>query len=110
MPQFMMVYKGEATNMSAMTEQEVADVMAEWGAWIERTGPALRDIGKPFGSGTSIIDDGSPGSAVSLNGYSIVEADDMTAAHALADGHPFLSEGKGDYAIDVYELMPLPVF
>lgn len=38
-----------------------------------------------------------------------VEADDMAAALALADGHPYLSEGNGNYAIDVFEMMPVPM-
>jgi hypothetical protein len=44
-----------------------------------------------------------------LTGYSIVEAADMAAARQLADGHPYLSEGLGNFAIDLYELMPVPV-
>lgn len=109
MAKYMMVYKGEATDMSEMTEEEVAAVMAAWGAWIQNVGPALVDVGTPFGPGTSVVDDGSMGTAVSLNGYSIVEAEDMNGARALADGHPFLSESTGDFAIDLYELMPVPV-
>jgi len=109
MAKFMMVYKGEATDMSTMTEEEVAGVMAAWGAWIQNVGPALIDVGTPFGPGSSVVDDGSTGTAVSLNGYSIVEADDMSGARALADNHPFLSEGKGKFAVDVYELMPAPI-
>jgi hypothetical protein len=105
----MMVYKGEATDMSEMTEEEAGEVMAKWGAWIERVGPALSDIGTPFGPGTSLVDDGTTGTAISLTGYSIVEADDVDGALQLADGHPYLSEGKGDYAIDLFELMPVPV-
>ncbi len=105
----MMVYKGEATDMSEMTEEEAGAVMAKWGAWIERVGPALSDIGTPFGPGTSLVDDGTTGTAISLTGYSIVEADDVGGALQLADGHPYLSEGKGDYAIDLFELMPVPV-
>jgi hypothetical protein len=45
---------------------------------------------------------------LSLSGYSIVEAGDLNQAASLADGHPFLSEGLGKYAIDVFELMPVP--
>jgi hypothetical protein len=33
----------------------------------------------------------------------------MDGARALADGHPYLSEGEGNYAIDIYELLPLPL-
>ncbi len=109
MPKFMMVYKGEATDMSAMTEEESQEVMAKWGVWMQKVGPALIDIGSPFGPGTSIVDDGTRGTAASLSGYSIVEAADMAEAQSLADGHPYLSEGKGDYAIDIFELLPVPM-
>ena len=109
MAKYMMVYKGEATDMSDMTEEQVASVMAAWGAWTQAVGPALVDIGTPFGPGVSVVDDGSTGTAVSLTGYSIVEADDVAGAQALADNHPFLSEGKGNFAVDVYELMPVPM-
>jgi len=109
MAKFMMVYKGEATDMSTMTEAEVSTVMAAWGVWIQNVGPALVDVGTPFGPGFSVVDNGSTGTAVSLSGYSIVEADDMDGARALASNHPFLSEGKGNFAVDVYELMPVPM-
>ncbi|GMQ86779.1 MAG: YciI family protein [Acidimicrobiia bacterium] len=109
MPKYMMVYKGEATDLTDMSEEEAGAVMAKWDVWIEGIGSALSDIGTPFGPASSIVDDGTAGTAHSLSGYSIVEANDMDAAQGLADGHPFLSEGKGDYAIDIYELMPLPV-
>jgi hypothetical protein len=108
MTQFMMVYKGEATDMADMSEEEGAAVMAKWGTWMEKVGPALSDVGTPFGPASSLVDDGTSGTALSLTGYSIVEADDMNSARALADGHPYLSEGKGDYAIDIFELMPVP--
>ena len=109
MPRFMMIYKGAATDMSAMSEQEVNAVMEKWGIWMGRVGPALNDIGSPFGPSSSLVDDGTSGTAASFSGYSILEAADMAAAQALADGHPYLSEGKGDYAIDLFELMPVPM-
>ncbi len=108
MPKFMMIYKGEATDMADMTEEQAAGVMAKWGAWMEKVGPALADIGTPFGPGASVVDDGSAGTAATLTGYSIVEAADLAGATALADGHPYLSEGKGNYAMDIFELMPVP--
>ena len=63
---------------------------------MERVGSGLSDIGSPFGPGTSLVDDGTTAEAAA-------------AAKALADGHPYLSEGNGNYAIDVYELMPVPM-
>lgn len=108
MPKYMLIYKGEATDMADMTEEQQGEVMAKWGAWMQSVGSALTDLGTPFGPGESQVDDGTSGTATSLTGYSIVEADDMGAAKALTVGHPYLSEGKGDYAIDIFELQPVP--
>lgn len=109
MSQFILVYKGAATDMSEMSEEEGMAVMAKWGVWMEKVGGALTDIGSPFGPSASVVDNGSPGVAASLTGYSIVEAADLAAATALCDGHPYLSEGAGNFAVDVYELMPVPM-
>jgi hypothetical protein len=108
MPKFILIYKGEATDMSDMTPEEGAAVLAKWGAWMEKLGSALDDIGSPFGPGTSVLDNGDTGTAASLTGYSIVEAADMGAARSLADGHPYLSDNDGLFAIDIYELLPVP--
>lgn len=108
MSQYMLVYKGEATDMSEMTQDEAMVVMGKWGVWMEKVGTALADVGSPFGEGTSVVDDGSSGTASALTGYSIVEADDMAAAQALSVGHPYLIEGAGNFAIDIFELMPVP--
>ena len=105
---YMMIYKGEATDMSEMTEEQGAEVMAKWGAWMGKVGDALADIGAPFGNGVSLVDNGSIGDAAKLTGYSIVEADSLEAAGGLADGHPYLSEGLGNYSIEVFELTPVP--
>lgn len=106
MPKYMMIYRGQATDISAMTDEEVAAEMALWGAWMEKIGPGLSDIGSPFGPGTSVVDDGSTSTVGGTTGYSIVEANDMAAAQAFAKSHPYLREGRGNYAIDLFELMP----
>ena len=71
-------------------------------------GPALGDIGSPFCPGTNLVDDGSSGAASATTGYSIVEAVSIDAAVKLADGHPYLREGKGNFSMDIFELMPVP--
>ncbi len=48
MARFMMIYKGEATDMSDMTPEQGAAVMAAWGVWMESVGTALLDVGTPF--------------------------------------------------------------
>lgn len=108
MSKYIMIYKGEATDTSDMTEEQAAAVMEKWGAWMGKVGDALVDVGTPFGPGVSVVDNGTTGSPVALSGYSIVEASDLATAQSLADGHPYLSEGNGNYAIEIYEMMPVP--
>lgn len=108
MSQFMLVYRGEATDLSAMTPEEGKAVLDRWKGWMEKVGPALKDVGAPFGESTSLVDNGSTVSAAASSGYSIIEADDLDHARQLADGHAYLSEGKGNYAIDIYALKPVP--
>lgn len=108
MAKYMMIYKGEATDMADMTPEQGAEVMAKWMAWINKVGDGLTDVGTPFGPGSSVVDDGSQGTPSASTGYSIVEADSLDAAVALADGHPYLSDSDGEYAIDIFELMPVP--
>lgn len=108
MAKYMMIYRGEATDLSQMSDEEAGAVLGKWESWMAKVGPALSDIGSPFGGGISVVDDGSSGQALKLSGYSIIEAADLSEAGGLADGHPFLSQGLGDYSIDLFELLPVP--
>jgi hypothetical protein len=109
MAKFIFVYKGPATDMSDMSEEQSKAVMDAWNQWIQKLGSSLVDVGQPMANGVSLVDDGSEGTPALLNGYSIVEAENMQDAKKLANGHPFLSEGKGNFAIDIYELLPVPM-
>ncbi|WP_354190366.1 hypothetical protein [Arthrobacter sp. UYCu712] len=82
-----------------------AKTLDGWGAWMERTGLALLDMGAPFAPArTAVVDNGSEAEASDLNGYSIVEAEDLQAARTLADGHPFLTDGNGKFTLEIFEL------
>jgi hypothetical protein len=107
MSKFIFLYRGPATPMEEFTEEQGAEQMRLWNEWMERTGPALADFGAPFGARTSVGDDGSSPAAGELNGYSIVTAENLDAARALADKHPFLAEGKGRFALEIFELVPM---
>jgi len=106
---FMIVYKGDATDPADMAPEQRDAVMAQWGVWMERVGSALADVGTPLAPSTSIVDDGSSGTPTALSGYSVLDADDLDSVKALVAGHPFLSEGKGNFAIDIYEMLPVPM-
>lgn len=85
-----------------MTERNAA-----FGAWMAKVGAALVDVGSPFGSSTSVRDDGTEGTAGDLIGYTIVEADDLAAAKALTDGLPFLANSAGECAVEIFELLAM---
>src|SRR5881392_4184558 len=68
---------------------------------------AMVDGGAPFGARATVSDDGTSPAPSDQNGYTIVEAGSLDGARALTDGHPFLSEGKGRFTIEIFELVPM---
>lgn len=108
MKKFILLYNGPATNTADMSEEERNAVMVKWGDWMKKVGDALVDMGMPMANGVSVVDDGSQGIPSELNGYSIIQAEDIDGARALVEGHPFLSEGSGKFSVEVHELLPVP--
>jgi hypothetical protein len=104
---YLLLYRGPATPMEDFTPEQSAEQMKAWGDWMGRVGPAMVDGGAPFGQRTAVSDDGTSPAPGDLNGYTIVEADSVDGARALTEGHPFLSEGKGRFTIEVFELVPM---
>jgi hypothetical protein len=107
MSKYILLYRGPATPMEDFTEEQGAEQMRAWGEWGERTGSALTDFGSPFGARTSVGDDGSTPAPSDLNGYTIVEAESLDAARGLTEKHPFLTEGNGRFAVEIFELVPM---
>jgi len=108
MARFLFLYRGPATPMDAFTPEQGAAQLEAWNEWMGRVGPALVDGGSPFGARTAVADDGTERAASDQNGYSIVDADSLSAAKALTEKHPFLGEGKGRFSIEIFELLPMP--
>jgi hypothetical protein len=106
MAKFIYLYRGEAPKSDLAPEQG-AERAAAFGAWMEKAGAALVDIGSPFGTSASVRDDGNEGTAGDLIGYTIVETADLAAAKALTDGLPFLSGSHGICAVEIFELLPM---
>jgi len=106
---YLYLYRGPATPIEDFTPEQSAEQLRAWGEWMARVGSALVDGGAPFAARTAVGDDGSSPTSSDLNGYTIVEADSLDAARALVDGHPFLSEGKGRFSVDIFELAPMPM-
>lgn len=93
MPNYVLTYHGE---MGPMPDDPAVmeAVMEEWGAWYGSMGDALVDGGAPFGETSAVGPDGSTTDhPASLTGYTIVKADDMAGATAIAKGCPVLKNG-----------------
>ena len=107
MSMYIVLYKGPATPMEEFTPEQGEQQLQAWTEWMGRVGPALVEAGAPFGARTTVSDDGGSPASSDLNGYSIVEADTVEVARGLVDKHPFLSEGKGRFTIEIFELLPM---
>lgn len=104
MAKYIYLYRGPAPDL---TPAQGAERMAAFGAWMNNLGTALVDAGSPFGTRTSIRDDGTEETAGELIGYTIVEADDLATAKELTRGLPFLSGHDGECAVEIFELLPM---
>jgi hypothetical protein len=100
----MYLYRGPAPNL---TPEQGAERMAAFGAWMDKVGAALIDVGSPFGSSGSVRDDGTEEAASGLIGYSVVEADDLAAAKAFTDGLPLLANRDGTCVVEIFELLSM---
>lgn len=107
MSKFLYLYRGPATPMEDFTPEQSQEQQRAWGEWMGGVGSALVDGGAPFGARSAVADSGSDPNPGDLNGYTIVAADDLEGARNLVKGHPFLSEGKGRFAIEIFELVPM---
>jgi hypothetical protein len=107
MSKYLLLYRGPATPMEDFTPEQSAEQMKAWGDWMSRVGSAMVDGGAPFGQRAAVGDDGTSPAPSDQNGYTIVEADSLDGARALTDGHPFLSEGKGRFTVEIFELVPM---
>jgi hypothetical protein len=105
MSDFVLLYQGG--SMPA-TEEERARVMEAWTSWLGQLGGAVKDQGNPFStqvktiSSDGSVSDGANGKPAT--GYSIIEADSIDSALALAKDCPVLQGGGG---IEVYETFPV---
>jgi len=75
------------------------DLMTKWTDWFDRLASALVDRGNPVFTWQVIGD--TPSTTV-LGGYTLISADDLPAAVALASTCPVLGEGG---AVEVGELV-----
>lgn len=94
MASYMVLYSG-GMGME-MDPEKQQQVMAEWGAWYEKMGPAVTDGGAPFGGSKHLtgngVEDGPLGDTPAT-GYTVITADSLDAAAKACEDHPHLNHG-----------------
>ena len=104
MARFMISYVG---GEHPATPEEGKRHFEKYMAWLSGLGDAATSPANPLGNTHVIGPDGdiSAGGLTSMSGFTIVEAESMEAALALAADCPFL-DIRG--SLEVSELMPMP--
>lgn len=103
MPKFLYVYRG---GKKPESPEEGEKVMAKWGAWFQDMGAAVADGGGPVGmsktvTSGSVTDNGGSNPA---SGYTVVTADNIDGAIALAKGCPILEDGGNVEVAEVIDM------
>lgn len=100
--------------MDAMKQMENKDPeamkegMEKWMIWAQQCGDQLVDLGTPLGGGQVVKpNDTLEGSVRKVCGYSILQAESMTDAIELLQGHPHLG-WDASCEIEIHESLPLP--
>ena len=99
------VYLYTGGGMAETPEAQEA-VMQAWTSWFGELGEAVLDGGNPFGGSASVAADGSvsSGSSTGIGGYTLISADSLDAATALAKGCPQLSAGG---TVEIFEAIEM---
>jgi hypothetical protein len=104
MPQYIITYLGGDQPSSP---EEGKQHYAKYREWLSSLGDSAVSPANPFKDTHTVNSDGSvtSGSATSMSGYTIIEADSMEAALSIAKACPFLDIGG---SLEVSELIEMP--
>lgn len=111
MKKFIVIYYAPASAVDQMAKaspEEMKKGMEPWMEWAKKVGSGMVDLGAPLGNGHKVTKSGAIASNSKVNGYSILQAEDMDAAVEMLKDHPHLDWAEG-CEIEVYESMPLPM-
>ncbi len=94
MPDFMIAYHG---GKMPDTPEEGAKAMAAWGAWYEMLGERVVNPGSPVGMSKTVTAHGvaDNGGSNPLSGFTVLRADNIEEACALAAQNPMVMDGSG---------------
>jgi hypothetical protein len=92
MPRFLVTYHGSNMPHDAASMAKARDAFMRWAG---KMGPALADPGAPIVGARTVSSEGAGDGLAEgpLNGWSVIEADDLNAAARLLADHPFIGRG-----------------
>ena len=104
MANYLLVYHGGRMPESP---EEGAKVMQAWTDWFGVLGAAVVDAGNPVSQVRTIAANGavSDGGVNPSSGYSVIKADNLDAAVALAKGCPVLQGGASIEVAETFAAM-----
>lgn len=103
MANYVLVYHGGSMPGSP---EEGARVMQAWTDWFAGLGDTLVDGGNPGAIKKRIATDGSVrDDSGTISGYSIIKADSVDAAVAIAKGCPVLDGGSTIQVVETFSAM-----
>jgi hypothetical protein len=86
MPKFVLSFRAPKIRTLNQAEE------AAWGEWFGKIGPDIADFGNRVGEASPV---GDCGADTALGGYTLINAEDLEAAVAIAKGCPGLQQGGG---------------
>jgi hypothetical protein len=89
MPRFLVTYHGGGMPSDPA---EAARARAAFGEWVAKSGTAIVDPGAPLRSATHLAT-ATPAPAITIGGYSVIEAPTLDDAIAVLKSHPFMARG-----------------
>lgn len=104
MPDFLLVYHG---GKKPDTEAGIDAAMAAWSKWMEDHAAALTNPGNPVGMSKTVSPSGvaDNGGANPVSGYSMIRAETIEAACAIAAESPMVLDGSG--SVEVAEIIEM---
>ena len=104
MPQYMIAYLG---GNQPSSPEEGQQHRAKYMDWLSSLGASAVSPANPLKDTSTVNSDGTvtAGSATSMSGFTIIEADSLEAALSIAKACPFLDIGG---SLEVSELIQMP--
>jgi len=109
MKKFLLLYTAPTETREKMqkaTPEEMKEAMQPWMDWFAKVGDGMVDKGFPLRNAMTVTKEGEMPGQVEFVGFTIVQADDMDAALAIAKMSPHLD--RDGATVEVHEMWAMP--